>query len=331
MTLLYETKFSSLFEDLRGQTKFEASGVEALNETFFTIFDSLEAVGVTPEELHRFTPSNALVGPIGEEDSDFEGIAYHHERDTIMVVQEAVPSAVHEGFHPWIWELELKPGDTDYKVLDKCVMDVYIEHGNKGIEEIEVIESNGEVYVLGLCEGNHCKGGREGRDRGNGRIIVSKETRDPDTGKCKYVCVKVIDIPGDEGEANFQDYSGLDMKDNLMMISSQEDSAIWIGTFDFKTMEIDGTLAVFEFPRTSTCQQQYCNIEGVAWMDDLRIVATSDKAKSRQEWSCSIKDQSIHQFMFPNPLPEQATPRRRPPSNTRCPTVPDSLRTVISV
>lgn len=39
MTLLYETKFSSLFEDLRGQTKFEASGVEALNETFFTIFD----------------------------------------------------------------------------------------------------------------------------------------------------------------------------------------------------------------------------------------------------------------------------------------------------
>jgi hypothetical protein len=47
------------------------------------------------------------------------------------------------GFHPWIWELELRPGDTDYKVHSKCVMDIYIEHGNKGIEEIEVIESNG--------------------------------------------------------------------------------------------------------------------------------------------------------------------------------------------
>lgn len=39
MTLLYETKFSALFEDLRGQTKFEASGVESVNDTYFTIFD----------------------------------------------------------------------------------------------------------------------------------------------------------------------------------------------------------------------------------------------------------------------------------------------------
>ena len=27
-------------------------------------------------------------------------------------------------------------------------------------------------YMLGLCEGNHCLGGRKGRDSGNGRIAV---------------------------------------------------------------------------------------------------------------------------------------------------------------
>lgn len=39
LSLLYETKFSALFQDLRGQTKFEASGVEYINETYFTVFD----------------------------------------------------------------------------------------------------------------------------------------------------------------------------------------------------------------------------------------------------------------------------------------------------
>jgi hypothetical protein len=39
MTLLYETNISSLFEDLRGQTNFEASGVESVNDIYFTIFD----------------------------------------------------------------------------------------------------------------------------------------------------------------------------------------------------------------------------------------------------------------------------------------------------
>lgn len=27
-------------------------------------------------------------------------------------------------------------------------------------------------YMLGLCEGNYCKGGSEGRERGNGRLVV---------------------------------------------------------------------------------------------------------------------------------------------------------------
>lgn len=104
---------------------------------------------------------------------------------------------------------------------------------------------------------------------------------------------------------------------------------MWFGTFNFDTLEIEGTLAVFEFPRSESCELVYCNVEGVAWMDELRLVATSDKAKKRQPWPCTTKEQSIHQFQFPAPLPEVATPRRRPPSNTACPTHPDSLRKLL--
>lgn len=30
------------------------------------------------------------------------------------------------------------------------------------------------AFLMGLCEGNHCKGGSEGRDKGSGRIILAQ-------------------------------------------------------------------------------------------------------------------------------------------------------------
>ena len=41
-----------------------------------------------------------------------------------------------------------------------------------------------QPFLLGLCEGNHCKGGVEGRDKGNGRIVLSQLEHHPD-GKCE--------------------------------------------------------------------------------------------------------------------------------------------------
>ena len=31
------------------------------------------------------------------------------------------------------------------------------------------------AYLLGMCEGNHCVGGTEGKDAGNGRIVVARQ------------------------------------------------------------------------------------------------------------------------------------------------------------
>lgn len=39
------------------------------------------------------------------------------------------------------------------------------------------------AWLLGLCEGNHCMGGSEGRDPGQGRIVASQLERDAE-GEC---------------------------------------------------------------------------------------------------------------------------------------------------
>jgi hypothetical protein len=62
---------------------------------------------------------------------------------------------------------------------------------------------------------------------------------------------------------------------------------------------IDGT--VYNFPRDSNCEIQYCNIEGISFVDDNLLVAVSDKMKSggKQPFRCLQKDQSIHTFVLP--------------------------------
>ena len=52
--------------------------------------------------------------------------------------------------------------------------------------------------------------------------------------------------------------------------------------------------------RTSDCQINYCNIEGVQLLGKSNIIAVSDKmkGKGKQDSRCLLKDQSIHLFSF---------------------------------
>ena len=98
---------------------------------------------------------------------------------------------------------------------------------------------DGEDYVLGLCEGNHCKEGKTGKERGQGRIVVMRKKElyrltdrpadpsdAPSLSECVYDTISVIRIPS---SANFQDYSGINIRGDSVLISSQEDSAVWVG------------------------------------------------------------------------------------------------------
>lgn len=113
------------------------------------------------------------------------------------------------------------------------------------------------AFLLGLCEGNFCEGGRRGRKSGNGRIIILQLDTDDNgcrcgarkefglhpsvpnlsrgimshrltsTSSCRWVKKDVLDIPK---EANFIDYSAMAIDYNLgrIAILSQENAAFWV-------------------------------------------------------------------------------------------------------
>jgi len=73
-----------------------------------------------------------------------------------------------------------------------------------------------------------------------------------------------------------------------------------IGDFDIETINFtseEGT--IYHLPRDNHCHMIYCNAEGIQWLDNYRLLVSSDKAKSRQPFWCDAKDQSIHIFAMP--------------------------------
>jgi hypothetical protein len=51
----------------------------------------------------------------------------------------------------------------------------------------------------------------------------------------------------------------------------------------------------------------YCNVEGIQWIDDVRFVIASDKAKKTQPLKCVSKEQRMSIFALPYTYEEQAS------------------------
>jgi hypothetical protein len=132
---------------------------------------------------------------------------------------------------------------------------------------------------LGLCEGNYCKGGAEGKDPGHGIAILTHLTRDPTKG-CAWEFVKQLHLPS---EADFIDYAdmavyyhgGSDNMGDLLTVGvvSQEDSALWLGHLDTVAWEFKGPGKVVHLPRSDTCDIKYCNIEGISFLDRYQVLS----------------------------------------------------------
>eukprot|EP00775_Hariotina_reticulata_P002899 gene2899-3187_t len=136
------------------------------------------------------------------------------------------------------------------------------------------------LLSLPFAPGNYCRGGKEGKDAGNGRIVVA-EFNNLEGDACGWDVVKVVHIPR---TADFTDFSDVAFRGNKAAIVSQEDSTMWVGTFDFDKLEFVDEGQVYNFPRNSECDVIYCNVEGVKWLDDSRLVISSDKAKNDQPY-----------------------------------------------
>lgn len=305
LKLIDEAPAAGLFPDLHGHAKFEASGLTFFNGSYIVVFDSLQELGVVQPALEYLGSGNYLAGEAGPEPS-YEAICVRTKANTLLAINEGKQEGK-------VWfakahELQIMP-DGSLKQLQMCHIDFPLPEGDKkGWEGAEYLDKgpDGEL-LLGLCEGNHCEGsdGR-GKDRGNGQIVVTKLAEGDGlqgNSSCVWKTEKIIKIPK---TANFLDYSDLAIQPSAnssvarVLITSQEDAAVWAGLLDLEKLEFKGEGVVLHFPRSSAdCKMVYCNIEGVHFIDDIRIMTVSDKAKKDQDWRCVAKDQSIQTFALP--------------------------------
>jgi hypothetical protein len=297
------------------------------------VCDSSWSILRLSESLPFLSHDNALVRhdasfeePVGE-DSGFEAIMYdassplYEDEDTFYVVRESVSHEASGGaFHASI--LKVVFHGPAYHVIETCPSAFTFAGDSKGFEGATSIRGvDGVLYMLGLCEGNHCLEGSKGRDAGNGRVVVMArhggDGGDGDSASCEWRTVRVLELPK---TVAFVDYSAFSLHHATatVAITSQENSQLWIGTLTGGT---DGTFNpenaafsdgdVYDFPRAASgsCDVQYCNIEGIHWVTPGEergdappmLVAVSDKMKSKgaQAAVCAEKDQSIHLFTLP--------------------------------
>eukprot|EP00882_Tetradesmus_deserticola_P005276 GHRQ01005554.1.p1 GENE.GHRQ01005554.1~~GHRQ01005554.1.p1 ORF type:complete len:373 (+),score=99.62 GHRQ01005554.1:470-1588(+) len=305
LTLIKEMPLIGLFDDIKHETKFEASGMTVApfkdkryttEEWLWIVFDNLHALGRVDRHFEFAAKQNMLVGhKPDEDDSQFEGITYVESTGHFLAVEEVRYHEEHGKLHPFTHELRLSSDGTQYETIQVCPVHFELRHENKGFEGLHFQQRGEEGLLMGLCEGNHCWGGKRGRDAGHGRIVVS--VNNGKSGKeCGWDVLKIVKIPR---TAFFADYSGMAVRGDRITIVSQEDSAMWIGTFDFEALEFTDEGRVFNFPRDNHCDIMYCNVEGVQWLDDVRFVVTSDKAKSSQSYRCVAQEQKVHIFALP--------------------------------
>jgi hypothetical protein len=297
----------------KGLTKFEASdvsGVPGEGNPFFVVLDnSFKVFRVGPTVSLREDNGNGLLswpGDVGD-DSQFECLAYNMTSASFVAVQEMI-SANDGSMSARMFDVTFV--DDTVIVADECGCDYEFVKENKGFEGAIVMDgADGASYMLALCEGNHCNGGKKGRDTGNGRVVVLRRGVDG-SGKCLFKTVGEVKLPK---EVDFVDYSAITLDQNAapgkdgemtVAVASQENSAIWVGSIkpvrDGTKLFEFGSGTIYDFPPDGECRHVYCNVEGIHFATDRTIVAVSDamKSKGKQDYRCWEKAQSVHLVSF---------------------------------
>ena len=81
-----ELPVAGLFRDLKGTTKWEASGTDVVNDQVFMIFDSLDYIGYTNSMFEYRGPQNRLIGRQADRESSFEAIMFCPDTKTFLLV-----------------------------------------------------------------------------------------------------------------------------------------------------------------------------------------------------------------------------------------------------
>lgn len=265
--------------------RLEASGICTLGDDIFVVFDNMPAIariGLSPLMGNKRTrwfhrENSEAVG--------YEDLTYDPKRRRFYTVIESAK------FARGIYKPRIAEFDASLRHIQTKWVDFELDEANKGLEGIAFIESNGEPLVLCLCEGNKCKGGKAGRTPGGGRVHAFRQTKDA------WEHVAKIKVPK---SVQFVDYASMETFGNRIVFVSQESAAVWVGEIDPNALAFIGDGQVYEFPRNANGKTCYCNVEGVSWVSDTRLVCTSDKVKAGdQPKRCCDKEMSIHIFDLP--------------------------------
>jgi hypothetical protein len=88
-------------------------------------------------------------------------------------VRESLPFKADNGLEEWhasVVEITTpEPDSVSYDIIRECPVEYVFEGDSKGAEgAIHLHDDAGHIYMLALCEGNHCAEGSRGKDKGNG-------------------------------------------------------------------------------------------------------------------------------------------------------------------
>jgi hypothetical protein len=284
LTLIKERRLADLIEPPAGSGVLEASGVVAKGRDFYVIFDNVRRVARIDRSL---SPASRRHGWFGRRrrGEGYEDIAYstRHRRFYLLVEAEKHPDGTYKAL--------IDECDEAGRFKARRWVDVPLEKRNTGLEGLGVASSNGREFLLGLCEGNRCRAGLEGRRGGGGRIHVLSRT-----GRA-WAPVATIELPR---SVDFEDYSAVALRGDRIAVVSQMTSRMWIGTLRRATWSIVGRGRIYDFPRTKKGNPRYCSLEGLCWLSDTTFVLVSDLSKRSYRKGCRKRDQSIHVFALPD-------------------------------
>jgi len=264
--------------------RLEASGVLAKDGLFYVIFDNLPDIARIGPELSPAAAANAVIRQKRAHNSGFEDIAYDPQHGRFYVLIESLPRG-HGTYMAKVQEY-----DADFRYLGQAWLDFPLDRENKGLEGLTCVHRDGQTYLLGLCEGNRCRGGKEGEIPGGGRVHVFQR------GDRQWERVGKIRLPE---TVLFVDYSGIAVAGDRIAVISQMSSALWVGQLAPSGWEVTGAGTCYALPRGADGGIVYGTAEGVSWMAPDQLVMVSDKAKPEQDRRCRDKDQSIHIFRIP--------------------------------
>ncbi len=283
MTLVAERKLSDFIEPPKGSGVLEASGVVATGGYYYVVFDNVRRVARIHTSLRPGSKRHSWFGR-AREGEGYEDIAFSPDTRRFYLLIEA----------------EKHPDGTYKALIDECDeeaqfkkrrwVDVPFDKRNSGFEGLHAVRREGRDYLLALCEGNRCRGGRKGRQPGGGRIHVLQRAG------TVWKSMASIALPP---SVRFEDYSAVSIRGNRIAVISQQTSRLWIGSLRFRDWTITGRGAVYDFPSTKKGKPKYCTLEGVCWLSPRTFVLVSDLCKESHPKRCRKRDQSIHVFRIP--------------------------------